>query len=104
MFAQISDAHKNAYFDRLKIKAIDLASKPYQESLSSQLPNFLNELTYAEYHQIHFRRDKSVWLHDPVRFQVQFFHPGFIFRMPVHVKLIENGTIKEFGFDPALFE
>ena len=67
------------------------------------LPATLAALSYDEYRAIAYRPDAAVW-RGAARFEIQLFHPGFLYPDPVRLHLIEDGAVTSLPFDPALFE
>lgn len=60
------------------------------------------ELEYAEYRDIRFRSERSIWK-DVSPFEVQLFHPGGASDVPVRIHLVEDGRMSLLGFDRSLF-
>ena len=52
---------------------------------------------------IHARREKALW-HGQGKFEVQFFHPGYLYQSPVGIRSVENGHEHEIKFDPGMFD
>lgn len=69
----------------------------------SPLPTALDDLTYDEYRAVAYRPDAAIW-RGASRFELQLFHPGFLYPHPVQIHLIQDATISRLPFDPALFE
>lgn len=101
--AEPPPAPKPAFFDRLVNEARASAKEKYKES-TPPLPEFLKELSYDAYLGIHFRPEKALWSGAPSRFQVQFFHPGFLYREPVRIRVLEDGLEREIRFSPEMFD
>jgi glucans biosynthesis protein len=91
-----------AFFDRLINEARASAGKEYREP-TARLPGFLKELSYDAYMDIHARREKALW-HGQGKFEVHFFHPGYLYQTPVGIHSLENGQVTEIKFDPGLFD
>ena len=89
-------------FDDLTELARDLAHAPHVPSQSPP-PTALTSLTYDEYRAIAFRPDSAIW-RDESRFEVQLFHPGFLYTDPVRIHVVEDGQVAEVTFDETLFE
>ncbi len=68
-----------------------------------RLPRALTNLTYDEYRAINFRADAALWREESP-FEVQLFHPGFLYPDPVRIHLVHDGQITELAFDETLFE
>jgi glucans biosynthesis protein len=72
-------------FEHVRRQAARLAAAPYAPERSN-LPRWLAELSYDDYRLIVFQREKALWRADELPFQVQFFHPGGLFRETVVVR------------------
>ncbi len=92
-----------AFFERLVSQARESAQAKYQEP-TAPLPDFLKNLSYDAYMGIHFRPDKGLWHGQPGRFQVQFFHPGYLYREPVRMHVLEDGQVREVQFSTNMFD
>ena len=62
----------------------------------------LTQVDYSQYRAIRFNNDKSLW-HDQTPFEIQFFHPGFLYQDPLTINSIDNGLVSTVGFDRSLF-
>ena len=89
-------------FNDLIELARDLAHTEYTPP-RSRLPRALTSLTYEEYRAIEFRSDAAIW-QDRSLFEVQLFHPGFLYPDPVRIHLVHEEQITELAFDETLFE
>ena len=90
------------YADVVK-KAEALAKKPYKP-ISSEVPPFLQKLTYDQYRDIRFDRSKALWKDLGLAFQIQFLHPGFIFNKTVTLYETDSRATRRIGFSPSLFD
>lgn len=72
------------------------------EPPASSLPEGLRGITYDQYRSIRFRPERALW-RDETRFEVQFFHPGFLFPHPVRVNTLEAGFVRPLDFEQDLF-
>ncbi|AGA32962.1 Glucans biosynthesis protein G precursor [Thioalkalivibrio nitratireducens DSM 14787] len=99
--ASPSNAQVETLFEQVAARARAAAGSPYQAPQAT-LPEPLAEITYDQYRSIRFRPEKSLWRGE-ARFEVQFFHPGFLFRHPVSVYELRDGAVREVAFDPAMF-
>lgn len=68
----------------------------------SALPEALRDITYDQYRAIRFRPEQALWRGE-ARFEVQFFHPGFLFPHPVRLNTLESGVISPIAFRQDLF-
>ena len=90
-------------FEVLQFRAKALAGKPYVQR-QSKVPKALQELSYDLYRDIRFDPNRAWWRREQLPFQLQFFHPGFIYNKTVQVAEIDHGTVKAIEFSPRLFE
>jgi len=72
--------------DYVAQKALARARQPFH-SPREDLPKILNQdnLNYDKYREIRFRRERALWSQGGHPFEVEFFHPGYLFSEPVHV-------------------
>ena len=91
-----------SFRDELVRYARELARSPYAPRAYS-LPAALETLTYDEYRAIAYHPDAAIW-REEARFELQLFHPGFLYADPVRLHLIADGTVASLPFDPSLFE
>lgn len=89
--------------DQVAEKARALAAAPYQEG-GATVPNFLTQLTYDEHRDIRFKPEKALWKSEGLPFQLQFFHPGYIFNRSVQIHLVDNGMVRDVPFSSDLFD
>lgn len=84
-FAAIS-AGQPVGFDEVRELARERAERPYQQQ-PARVPDFLlaPQFTYDQHRDIRFRPEESLWRRMNAPFQIQFFHPGFVFNRTVLV-------------------
>ena len=80
-----------------------LAGNPYQAP-PEKLPDEVAKMTYDAYRDIRFRPEARLWGSENLPFALDLFHPGFYFRTPVHISVVDNGVATELSFSPDLFE
>ncbi len=90
-------------FELLCARVKQLAAQPYAPR-PSRVPEDLLKLNYDQYQDIRYRPAESWWLRDQLPFQLQFFHPGFIFKSTVQISEVENGDAHPIPFSPSLFD
>jgi glucans biosynthesis protein len=54
------------------------AAQPY-EPPGKDVPKFFREINYDTYRRITFRPETTLWRDAGLRFQLQFFHPGYLY-------------------------
>jgi glucans biosynthesis protein len=90
-------------FESLRFRAQLLAVQPYAPR-PSRVPEWLLKLNYDQYRDIRFVPGRSWWLRDGLPFQLQFFHPGFIFNRTVPIAEVEAGRARPIPFERRLFD
>lgn len=63
----------------------------------------LAELDYDQYRMLRFKPQEALW-RDGSLFQVQFFHPGFLFLRPIRVYEVVDGKATEISFSSNQFD
>ncbi len=89
-------------FEVLQYRAKTLAAKPYGER-PNRVPESLRKLTYDQYRDLRFNPDSSWWRRERLPFQLQFFHPGFIYNRTVQLSEVESGKVDPIRYDKGLF-
>lgn len=89
-------------FDWLKSEMKDRATRP--DAPPPLLDTFLDDLSYDDYRNIYFRPPASRWAQDAVPFQLQAFHPGWLFEEPVQISEVNDGIAKPLIFNTDDFE
>ncbi len=88
-------------FDVLSQAMKEAAAKPY-EAEELLLPEPVAALTYDEHKSIRYNPEKFVWK-DEGRFAVDAFHPGWLFKEPVHLFEVRDGAAEELHFKSEEF-
>jgi glucans biosynthesis protein len=90
-------------FEEVVSRAKTVAAASYQVR-TEELPEVLQQLDYDTYRMITFRREEGLWFNDRhSRFQVQFFHPGYIYKEPVAINQVVDGEVEPVQFDTRFF-
>ncbi len=90
-------------FDDVAQRAEELAQQGYRAPETS-LPNELRELSYAEYAQIAFKRDRDVWSGNDVPFTLSFIHEGMHYDSALKLNSIDHeGDVHGFAYNPDDF-
>ncbi|HET8790970.1 MAG TPA: glucan biosynthesis protein G [Modicisalibacter sp.] len=90
-----------ALFEHVTEQARELAGKPYKAP-QSPLPESVANLSYDDYRNIRFRQENALWRGDRL-FEVQFFHPGFLYDQPIDIHVLKDGQVEELRFSTDMF-
>ncbi len=92
-------------FQELQYRAKNLAARPY-EAQTKRVPDWLlpPKINYDQHRDIRFRTDRSLWREDELPFQVQFFHPGWLFHETVQIHEIDGKREIAFPFSRRFFD
>ncbi len=90
----------HAYVTRL---AEALAAQPHKPA-ERQVTEYFRKMNYDDYRRIIFRTDKSLWRDTGLRFQLQFFHPGYLFRRMVRLNEFTDTHAQPIAFSQDFFE
>jgi len=88
-------------FREVAEQAKRLATEPFKPP--SPVPEFLTRLSYDDYRDIRFDTAQSLWKDAGGTFEVQFIHPGLVFRHAVAINTIDRDAVRSVPFSPALF-
>lgn len=78
------------------------ASRSYKES-EDLVPDFLRSLTESQWQSIRFSPEKVIWRDKHLPFEVELFHPGFIYNRSVTVNEVTSSGIADIAFSPEMF-
>ncbi len=99
--AESSSPLAGPLFERIAERAQQLASADYAPPDSS-LPEALAGMDYEQYRSIKFRPEAALWRNQAL-FEVQLFHPGFLYREPVRLHVVDDEQTTTLPFDQRLF-
>nr|WP_136249512.1 glucan biosynthesis protein G [Ningiella ruwaisensis] len=95
--------HIQSTFRLVKNKAKKLSEKPFERT-GANIPEQYSNMNYDQYMAIHFDPDKSLW-HQDKQFELQFFHPGFLYTDPVTIKVVnKDKSVKTLNFSSDQFK
>lgn len=100
-FSQAAQAEPSFDLGIVIEKARKLAEQPYQAPL--EVPQFLQELTYAQYQNIRFNPDFSLWGDSESKFRVMMASPGTYYSHAVAINEIDAEGVRPVPFDKASF-
>jgi glucans biosynthesis protein len=89
-------------YDKVVSLARSLASRPFAAP-ALKLPKALADASYDDHRKLRFRRERGLW-YGKSRFEVRFFHLGFLFKTPVKINVVDRGQVSAVAFDKAMFE
>ncbi len=90
-------------FDELTEKAQALASRPWSAP-DTALPPVFQDMSWADFAEIHPRRDRFRWRDLDTPFRLTFHHQGMHFDAPVIMHEVSNDTVEPIDYDPADFQ
>ncbi|MBL6752395.1 MAG: glucan biosynthesis protein G [Nevskia sp.] len=90
-------------FADVEQRARQLAAQPYQRP-DPKLPQELADLGYDRYRDIRFKPERAWWRKDKLPFELQFFHEGLYYNLPVKINEIGSQGLKEIHYNPADFD
>ena len=96
------------------IPALDVAAQVRRRAIAlargafvpptERLPPAMAAMGYDEYRDLRFRPDKAVWHGLGLGFELQFFPTAYIYRSPVEIYLVEQGSILQVAAARGLFD
>jgi glucans biosynthesis protein len=89
--------------DHVAGKARELAKAPFKDPFG-RIPSFLLEINYDQWRNIRYKPEQSLWRDEKLPFEVQFFHPGFYYNIPVTINIISSSGVKTLPFSTELFD
>ena len=89
-------------FDWLKAEMKGRSTRP--DAPPPPLDTFLDGLTYDDYRNIYFRPAASRWAEEELPYQLQAFHPGWLFQEPVQIFEVVEGAARPLTFSTADYE
>ncbi len=105
LLAAASSAVERVLVDHAHVTSLAqaLASRPYVDAAATA-PDFFRGLNYDTYRKIAFRPEKSLWRETGLRFQLQFFHPGYLFNRMVRLNEFTATHSQAIPFSPDFFD
>ena len=90
-------------FEVLQFRAKTLAAQPYKPH-PSRVPDWLLKFNYDQHRDIRFDPARSWWHEAKLPFQLQFFHPGWLFNRTVQIHELVGKKEELIDFSPRLFD
>lgn len=91
-----------AYVSELARKRAEAPFKSPKENLPEALG--ADQLNYDNYREIRFKPDMALWKAEGQKFQVQFFHPGYIYHEPVQLNEFTATHLQRIRFAMDFFD
>ena len=89
-------------FEMLQFRAKALAGQPYKPK-PNRVPAWLQKFSYDQHREIRFDPKHAWWREEDLPFQLQFFHPGWLFNEMVQINELDGKQAKRIDFSPKLF-
>lgn len=90
--------------DILTARVQELAQLVYDPDARA-VPEFLTKLGYDEYRDFKFNPERALWHEQQLPFELEFFHPGYIYPRDVAMYAIgSDGLLTHIPFSSDLFE
>jgi len=83
--------------------ASEIVKEPY-EAPREQVTAYFRKLSYDDYRRIRFLPEASLWRGDNLPFQVQFFHPGYLFNQTVELHEFTSTHTQPIPFSAKFFD
>lgn len=87
--AELTDIAIPSLLDAIAERAQKLAKRDYAP-IATNIPDALAKMDYDQYRAIRFRPEAAIW-HDESLFELQLFHPGFLYREPIKLHMAADG-------------
>jgi len=71
---------------------------------TADLPAWMQALSYDQHRSIRFDPAHAWWRGDQQPFQLQFFHPGWLFKLPVKISEVIAGQARPVSFSRELYD
>lgn len=99
--APLTDPVQPQLFDAIASRAKLLAQRDYKP-IQANIPDALANMNYDQYRSIRFRPEAALW-HNESLFEIQLFHPGFLYREPVILHMATDGPDSALQFKQEFF-
>ena len=84
-------------FEVVTARAKQLAANAYVAAPEITIDT-LNNINYQDYRSIRFRQDHAIWK-DESLYEVQLFHPGFLYKNPITINTVDtDGKVENLPF------
>lgn len=95
---------KGGAFDQSTVRQIaQYLSKVTYQPPEQTLPKAINDLNFDQYRKINFRKQQALWSGQNLKFQVEFFPRGFLYRPRIDMFEVKDGKAEAIPYDPNFF-
>jgi glucans biosynthesis protein len=102
--SQAPDGSKAMDFSALEVqkRARALAAEKFTRP-KIDLPKPLQDLGYDQYRDIRFKRAQAIWASEGLPFHLELLHRGFIFKDPLVMYVVADGTVQRLAYSSDFF-
>nr|ANC58164.1 glucans biosynthesis protein [Candidatus Methylacidiphilum infernorum] len=93
---------QDSLWEDIKAKARALSNLPFREP-RNHLPSWLEKLSYTQWEEIHFNSNESLWKGENLPFEIQFYHLGSLYKIPLSIFEVDRGQEKKVEFSERSF-
>ena len=101
---QASDASRTVPFSAgdVQKQARALAAEKFVRP-KNDLPKQFQDLSSEQYRDIRFKRERALWASEGVSLPLELLHRGFIFKEPVMIYVVADGSAQRVVYSPDFF-
>lgn len=96
-------ARRTEIFQNVIRQAEALSKEDYEQPADREELAKINSIGYDQWRDIRFDSEQALWIGEELRFRVQFFMVGFLYKWPVTMHAVENGKVMDLPFSKDLF-
>jgi glucans biosynthesis protein len=102
--AQAPDAAKGTPFSAgdVQKQARALATEKFVRP-RIDLPKQLQDLSFDQYRDIRFKRERALWASERAPFRLELLHRGFLFKEPLQIYVVTDRTAQRVAYAPDFF-
>src|SRR5215470_14801154 len=89
--------------ETVKAMAQELAKQAYAAP-PEDAAKATKDLTYDQFRQIRFRRERTIWRGENLNFELQVLPTGWLFKTAIEINLVDGGNARPLSPDNSYFE
>ncbi|HJZ31766.1 MAG TPA: glucan biosynthesis protein G [Hyphomicrobiaceae bacterium] len=89
--------------ETVKAMAQELAKQAYTAP-PEDAAKATKDLTYDQFRQIRFRRERTIWRGEGLNFELQVLPTGWLFKTPIDINLVDGGNVRPLSPDNSYFD